>query len=485
MKQAIKTKLLLSIGACSIAAAAALGFALEGQTWPQGSDVTMQLSLGGNQTLMDGFTSFNQSAEDALALWNAQMDRLQFSVVRNSTVKPRNSDRLNSVFFASSVFGDSFDRNTLAVTLRTFQGSTLLEADVVFNNAKSFNSYRGPLRPASGGGTLHDLHRIAIHEFGHVLGLDHPDEANQNVVAIMNAFVSDVDSLQTDDINGAQHLYGGATPAPTPTPPPTAADNLVNLSTRGFVGTGDRVLIGGFIVQGVQPTSLVLRAIGPSLANNGIADAVADPVLELRDESGTLLQVNDDWPDDPSAGTISSKGLAPKDARESALMASLASGNYTVIVRGFEGATGTGLVELYDLQATAARAANISTRGTVLGGDRVMIAGFIVGGDKQKRVILRALGPSLGKSGISGVLNDPTLELHNGSGALIGSNDNWGTGPDAATVESMGLAPANNREAALLGTLNPGSYTAIVRAAVDGTGVALVEVYDLSPPPNQ
>nr|MBA2743881.1 matrixin family metalloprotease [Chthoniobacterales bacterium] len=338
---------------------------------------------------------------------------------------------------------------------------------------------------ASGGGTLHDFHRIAIHEFGHALGLDHPDEANQTVVAIMNAFESNIDSLQQDDINGADFLYGAPSPAPTPTPPPAAADNLVNLSTRGFVGRDDRMLIGGFIVQGAQPTSVVLRALGPSLATSGLAGTLPDPVIELRDASGNVLQTNDDWKEDPSAATINSKGLAPKDERESALMASVSSGNYTLLVHGYNGVTGIGLVELYDLQATSARAANISTRGTVLTGDGVMIAGFIVGGDEQKPVILRALGPSLASSGVSGVLGNPTLELYNSGGTLIGSNDDWRNGPDAGTIQSKGLAPAKDRESALLRTLNPGSYTAVLRGFNGGTGVALAEVYDLSPPPNQ
>ncbi|MBA3881536.1 MAG: matrixin family metalloprotease [Chthoniobacterales bacterium] len=220
---------LVSIGASALATAAAMGFALEGQTWPQGSNVTMQLSLVGNQTLIDGFTSFNQSAEDALALWNEQLGRLQFFVARNSTIEPTDGDRLNSVFFSSTIFGGSFDSNTLAVTLRTFSGSTLLEADVIFNSAKSFDSYRGPLRTASGGGTLHDFHRITIHEFGHVLGLDHPDHANQNVVAIMNAYESDIDSLQTDDIQGGQTLYGAPTPTPSVAPASLFEAELLSL----------------------------------------------------------------------------------------------------------------------------------------------------------------------------------------------------------------------------------------------------------------
>ncbi|CAN5591328.1 hypothetical protein BH18VER1_BH18VER1_05970 [soil metagenome] len=481
----VSKQLLFSTIALVAVAVGAFGYALVGQTWPQDSTVTMQLSLGANQTLIDGSGSFNASAEDALALWNTQLNRFQFAVVRNSAVTPRDGDRKNSVFFSSKVFGESFGASTLAVTLRTYIERKIVEDDVVFNSAKSFNSYRGPLKTASGGGTLHDFHRVVLHEFGHVLGLDHPDQANQNVVAIMNSRESDVDSLQRDDINGAQYLYGGAPPPVTPTPAPAAADNLINISTRGVVGTGQNVLICGFIVQGVQPTSLVVRALGPSLTQSGVAGALSDPVVEVRDQSGNIVKKNDDWSDDPSAGTLSSKGLAPTDGRESALIVSLSAGTYTAVVSGYNGSTGVGLVELYDLQATNARAANISTRGIVQTGDRAMIAGFIVGGDKQKQVVVRAIGPSLRASGIAGTLKDPTLELRNSSGTLLASNNNWRSGPDALAIANKNLGPNHDRESALLATLNPGSYTAIIRGIQNGTGVGLAEVYDLSPPPNQ
>jgi hypothetical protein len=388
------------------------------------------------------------------------------------------------VFFAGNVFGDAFGSSTLATTLRTYQGSTIVETDVVFNNARSWNSYRGQLRDAQSGGQLDDFHRVAIHEFGHVLGLDHPDEANQNVTAIMNAYESDIDALQADDIKGGQYLYGGPAPTATPTPPPVAADNLVNLSTRGVVGTGDNVLIGGFIVQGTQPSSMVLRALGPSLTSSGIAGAIADPVLELRDGSGQVLKSNDNWGSGPDASTLTAKRLAPSNSHESALIANLNAGSYTILVHGYNGQTGIGLVELYDLQATNARAANISTRGSVETGDRVMIGGFIVGGDKSKQVIVRALGPTL-PSSIAHRLSDPLLELHNGSGTLVASNDDWRDGPDATTIQAKGFAPGSATESALLATLNPGSYTAIVHGYNSATGVGLVEVYDLSPPPNQ
>lgn len=473
------------LGACLLAAASLFGYALEGQAWPQESDVTMQLSLGGGQNLIDGSASFNESAEDGLAQWNNQLNRFQFSVIRNSTVKPADGDRKNSVFFASTIFGDSFGGDTLAVTLRTWEGaSTLVEADVVFNSAQPFNSYRGPLRRAQSGGSLHDLHRVAIHEFGHVLGLDHPDEANQNVTAIMNAFESDVDALQPDDISGGQYLYGGPPPNTTPTPAPAAADNLVNLSTRGAVGTGDNVLIGGFIVQGAQQSSMVLRAIGPSLAAKSVTGAIDDPVLELHDGSGNLLRSNDDWEAGTDAAALSAKGLAPSDARESALIAQLDAGNYTAVVHGYNGGTGIGLFELYDLQATNARAANIATRGNVETGDRVMIAGFIVGGDKSKQVIVRAIGPTLDNS-VNGPLNDPVLELRNSSGTLLAQNDDWHEGADAPTIQNRGFAPGNERESAVLATLSPGSYTAVIHGYNNATGIGLAEIYDLSPPPNQ
>lgn len=464
----------------------AFGFALEGQVWPQDSNVVMQLSLGnGSGTLIDGSTSFNQTAEDALAIWNSNLVHLKFGVVRESTVSPRSGDRQNSVFFANNAFGQALGPETLAVTVRLYQNTTLIEADVIFNSAKPFNSYRGPLKTAQNGGTLNDLHRVALHEFGHVLGLDHPDQANQTVIAIMNSHQSDVDSLQADDIAGGRYLYGSTQPVSTPTPPPNAADNLVNLSSRAFIGTGERVVIGGFIVQGAQPTTLVLRAIGPSLAASGVAGVLSDPVLELRDGSGNLLQANDDWRDGRDAATIQDKGLAPTDQFEAALLATLPAGNYSAVVHGYGDLTGVGLVEIYDLQATAARTANISTRAFVSTGDNVLIGGFIVGGDRTKPVVVRALGPSLANFGISSPLADPTVELRDVNGNVLAFNDDWREGPDAALIQSEGLAPASDREASLQRTLDPGRYTAIVRGFDDRTGVGLVEFYDLSPPADQ
>jgi hypothetical protein len=183
--------------------------------WPAGG-IVMQMQLGGSGTLLDGSTSWNASAEGALAAWNSNVGSVEFRVIRDSTAPIGDGDGRNSVFFSDRVFDRSFDDAVAVATAWTRDsGRTRVEADVIFNNAYSWNSYRGPLRASTGGGTLYDLRRVALHEFGHVLGLDHPDEFGQTMVAVMNSTVSDVDGLQSDDIAGARALYSGAPPPPT------------------------------------------------------------------------------------------------------------------------------------------------------------------------------------------------------------------------------------------------------------------------------
>ena len=257
---------------------------------------------------------------------------------------------------------------------------------------------------------------------------------------------------------------------------------LLNLSTRARIDTGENVLIGGFILTGSAPKNIVLRALGPSLNVNGqpIAGQLADPTLELRNSAGDLIASNDNWMTSAQHQQIMNLGLAPPNAKESALLALLQPGSYTAIVRGV-GGTGIGLVELYDVdQAKPGNAVNISSRGRVQTGDNVVIAGFIVGGNQSRRVIVRALGPSLTAQGIVGALGNPTLELHNSSGAVIASNDNWRSNQQAEII-ATGIPPTNNNESAIVAMLAPGSYTAIVRGVNNSTGVALVEVYQLSP----
>jgi hypothetical protein len=243
------------------------------------------------------------------------------------------------------------------------------------------------------------------------------------------------------------------------------------------------VLIGGFIVTGTEPKKVILRAIGPSLANANppVANALADPILELHEPDGTVI-TNDNWKDTQEAEIIAST-IPPTNDLESAIVATLNPGAYTAIVSGKNGGTGVGLVEAYDLdQAAASQLANISTRGFVETQDNVMIGGLIIGGGGggSTKVIVRAIGPSLANANppVPGALADPFLELHDGNGATIASNDNWKDTQEAEIIATT-IPPTNGLESAIVATLNHGNYTAIVSGKNDGTGVALVEAYNL------
>jgi hypothetical protein len=246
-----------------------------------------------------------------------------------------------------------------------------------------------------------------------------------------------------------------------------------NLATRLQVLPGENAMIGGFIITGAHAKNTLIRAIGPSLTGVGISGPVQNPSLELHDASGDVIAFNDNWKDSQRID-LEASGIPPADDREAAIMQILQPGAYTAVVRGDAG--GIALVEVYDLQATPnSRLANISTRGFVNVGDNVMIGGFIVGASSN--YVVRAMGPSLGAAGISNPLADPILELHDGNGAVLKTNDNWETDANAAQVQSSGLAPSSAKESALYLNLGAGNYTAIVRGTLNSTGVGLVEVY--------
>jgi len=258
-----------------------------------------------------------------------------------------------------------------------------------------------------------------------------------------------------------------------------AIGQLLNISTRMKVLTGNSVLIGGFIIGGSGSKEVLLRALGPTLTQFGVTGVLADPTMELHNGTGTLLASNDNWKDTQQAA-ISATGLAPPNDLESAILSNLASGNYTAIVRGKNNTTGVALVEAYDLdQAVDTTLTNISTRGFVGTGQNVMIGGFISGNGLAK-VIIRALGPTLSQFGVTNVLADPTLELHDGNGTLLASNDNW-QDTQQAEIQASGFAPPNALESAIIATRPPGNSTAIVRGKNNTTGNALVEVYFLPP----
>src|ERR1700730_17618784 len=458
----------------------ARAYVFEGASCPAGTTVVLQLGLGGaGRTLIDGNTSWNAAAAPALNMWDQDIQRARLTFVP-STASVSSGDGVNSVVFSDSIFGQSFGSGTLAVTYYRTEGSRMVEADILFNRGQNFNSYRGALRFGSNGYLLADIRRVMVHELGDVLGLAHPDDHGQHVDAIMNSITSDRESLSSDDIAGGQSLYGAPASTPTPTP---GSSHLANISTRLNVGVGDDVLIGGFIVRGSVPKRMVLRAIGPSLTGAGVVGAMADPTLELHDSTGDTIATNDNWQSSAQASEISASGLAPRNPLESAIIATLQPGNYTAIVRGVNNATGIALVEGYELDSTATRLVNISTRGHVGFGNDVLIGGFIVTGSDSKTVIVRALGPSLvtGAHPLAGVLVNPVLELHDGSGNLLSSNDDWVNSPQFSAIVASGLAPPNSLESAILTTLGPGTYTAIVRGANNTTGIGLVEVYDLDP----
>ena len=221
----------------------------------------------------------------------------------------------------------------------------------------------------------------------------------------------------------------------------------------------------------------MIRAIGPSLSKVGVAGALADPVLEVHDASGSQIAQNDNWNSHRTEVLLS--GLAPTDEHEAALTLTLQPGAYTAVVHGTNGNAGVAVVEVYDLAADSdSKLANLSTRGNVGAGVNVMIGGFIVGGDQPTNVVVRAIGPSLANYGVAGALTDPMLELHDGNGALLARNDDWLTDQEQQ-LTGFRLAPTDEHESAMLLSLQPGAYTAIVRGKNDGTGIALVEVYNL------
>ena len=277
--------------------------------------------------------------------------------------------------------------------------------------------------------------------------------------------------------------FGGTRPA-----------TLGNISTRSLVQTGDNVMIGGFIVQGTGTKRVIMRAIGPDLSHDGVPDPLQDPTLELHDGIGALIASNDNWQTTIIGGIVTqdqvsdimNSALAPGDPKESAIIADLPVGNYTAIVRGWNNTTGVALVEVYDIDSgTSSILGNFSARSFVQTADNVMIGGFIVQGVGQKRVILRAIGPELSQYGVPNPLQNPTLELHDGTGALIASNADWQhtiiggiiTQDQVSDIMNSGLAPGDPKESAIIADLPPGNYTAIVSSLNQLPGVGLIEVY--------
>jgi len=277
-------------------------------------------------------------------------------------------------------------------------------------------------------------------------------------------------TYKIDTTSQPGHILQVVTPAP-------ARAQLLNISTRLRVQGGEKVLIGGFILSGTDPKKVIIRAIGPSLAEY-FNDVLANPTLELFKGSNSIAS-NDDWQENEAE--VRATGFQPGNPLESAIVRTLQPGSYSAIVRGNGSTPGIGLVEVYDLdQAANSKLANIASRGFVDTGNNVMIAGLVIGpaGGGSTRILVRAIGPSLTNFGINGALQNPTLDLVNSNGVILRSNDNW---PDSqeSELERLALQPSDERESALIVGLIPGNYTAIVRGVGGTTGVGLVEIYNV------
>lgn len=257
------------------------------------------------------------------------------------------------------------------------------------------------------------------------------------------------------------------------------AGTLGNISSRVLVGTGVNVGIGGFIVRGTPGKQVVLRGIGPSMTS--VSNRLADPVIELFDSQGQSIARNDNFRDSPEAAQIRAIGLAPNSDNESAILRTLNDGAYTVVLSGAGDTSGVGLVEIYDVDAgNGSRLANLSTRGQVQTGENILIGGMIVSGSAPQRVVSRAIGPDLSAMGVANPLQDPLIDIRDANGTSIGTNDNFGDGGQTDELAQNGLTPGDSRDSAIILSVPPGSYTALVTGVNNSSGVALVEFFNLS-----
>ena len=254
---------------------------------------------------------------------------------------------------------------------------------------------------------------------------------------------------------------------------------LGNISARMQVLTGNDVLIGGFVIGGSTPKTVVVRARGPSLAAFGITSFLTNPQLQLvRSSDQATLATNDDWQSASNAADVTASGFAPSDSLEAAILVTLPPGAYTAIVSGMGNATGVGIVEVFEVDAPAVPLTNLSARGFAQGGADVMIAGFVIQGTSSQTVLVRARGPSLVPFGIMNPLPNPRLRLVRSSDqAEIHVNDDWRQASNQLAITASGYAPGHDLEAAVLVSLPPGAYTAVVDG---GIGVAIVEVFRIN-----
>ena len=284
-------------------------------------------------------------------------------------------------------------------------------------------------------------------------------------------------------INGTGTVSGNC--SVTSPPPPDPTPRLSNISTRMQVLGGSNTMIAGIIIGGSTPKTVAITATGPSLAPFGINDFLANPQITLvRSSDQSVVATNDDWQGDPNAAQLQAAGFAPADAHEAGLYVTLPPGAYTAIVQGAGGGTGVSVAGVFEVDHPEIPLVNISTRGEVLTGGDVMIGGLTVSGSAPQAVVITATGPSLAPFGIPNPLANPVLTLVRSSDqSVIATNDDWTNAPNVSHIQASGFAPADPHESAIMVTLDPGAYTAIVQGAGGGTGVAVVGVFTTSVAP--
>ena len=401
--------------------------------------------------------------------------------ISETTVSIIDNENANIVEFISSTFSvaENDSSGVAKITVRLNRGgesnSTVSVEYFTSGGSATPTSDYTPL-PAGGSAPLVFGPGETLKTFSIPIVNDGTIEATENVSLVL---ANPVNAVLGANATAFLNIVDDEVP-----PPVSSATNIVNVSTRGPVQQGNDVMIAGFIVEGDSPKQLVLRGLGASLSSFGVSGAISDPTLTLINSNGDQIAFDDDFGTAPQSdrNTLASNNLTPTDSREAAIVTTLQPGAYTAILRGKT--NGVGLIEAYDVSQTVTSALrNISTRGKVEKGDNgAMIAGFIIappsGAGTAQRVIIRALGPSLKQAGLADALADTTLDLYRGSQIIL-SNDNWKANnlADQQELKANGLAPQNDKEAAIVTTLDPGSYTAVVRGKGDTTGVALVEVY--------